>query len=95
MEDLIKKIIDFRDSRNWDDHDTPETLSKSIIIEAAELLENFQWGENISYNHQNVKDELADLLILILAMVHDLNLDVDTIIDDKLQKIAKKYPIKN
>jgi len=92
--DLIKKIIEFRDSRDWDKHDTPENLTKSIVIEAAELLENFQWGKD-SYDAQNVRDEIADLLILILALIHDLDLDINEIIEAKLKKIAKKYPIKN
>ncbi len=90
---LINKIIEFRDSRNWDQHDTPENLVKSIVIEAAELLEEFQWSGDIE-NFQNVKDEIADIAILLLALVHDLDLDFNKIIDEKLKKIAIKYPIK-
>ncbi len=93
MNNLIDKIISLRDSRGWDDHDTPENLVKSLVIEAAELLENFQWGET-SYDEQNVKDELADVLILALALVHDLNFDLNKIIEEKLAKIALKYPTK-
>jgi len=93
VNNLIDKIISLRDSRGWDDHDTPENLVKSLVIEAAELLENFQWGET-SYDEQNVKDELADVLILALALVHDLNFDLNKIIEEKLAKIALKYPTK-
>jgi len=92
LEKLIKKIIEFRDSRGWDEHDTPESLAKSILIESAELLENFQWGKT-SYDSKNVQDEIADILILVLALVHDLNLDLEEIILQKLVKIEEKYPL--
>jgi len=93
MDEIIKKIIDFRDARGWKDHDTPENLTKSIVIEASELLENFQWGP-VSYDEQNVKEELADILILSLALTHDLELDVESIITEKLKKNEVKYPLK-
>jgi len=93
MQELIDKIIAFRDSRGWDSSDTPEALVKSLVIEATELLENFQWGE-ASYDHENVKDELADILILLLALIHDLHLDPAELIDKKIVKIARKYPNK-
>lgn len=90
---LIDKVIKFRDSRGWNHHDTPENLVKSIVIEAAELLENYQWGSELG-DIQNVKDEIADITILLLALVHDLNLDLSNIVDEKLEKIAIKYPAK-
>ncbi|HKL47157.1 MAG TPA: hypothetical protein VJ878_00680, partial [Candidatus Izemoplasmatales bacterium] len=61
MKKLINDIIKFRDERGWKHHDTPSALAKSIIIEAAELLENYQW-EDVSPNMENVKEELADVL---------------------------------
>lgn len=94
LETLVKRIIDFRDQRNWDKTDKPEYLAKSIVIEAAELLENFQWGE-ISYNKENVEEELADVMIYAIAMAYDLGLDLEKIIDKKLNKNALKYPSKN
>ena len=92
MKDIIQKIIDFRDIRDWKKHDSPENLAKSIIIEAAELLENFQWNED-SFDEANVKEELADVLIYSLALVHDLGYELEEIIEDKLNKNAVKYPI--
>ncbi len=94
MDDLIKRIIDFRDSRKWNETDKPESIAKAISIEAAELLENFQWKSNVD-DLTNVKDELADILFLVLTLIHDLNLDVKEIIENKLEKIAEKYPQKN
>lgn len=92
MKDLIDKIIEFRDARDWKKHDSPENLAKSIIIEAAELLENFQWSDE-SFDEVNVKEELADVLIYSLALVHDMGYNLAEIIDEKLKKNAIKYPI--
>ncbi len=93
MKQLLNDIIKFRDNRGWRDHDTPQSLAKSIIIEAAELLENYQW-EDSTPNMENVKEELADVLIYSLAMVSDLGLDPETIIREKLEKNKIKYPEK-
>ena len=92
MKDLLNKIIAFRDVRGWKPYDTPETLAKSISIEAAELLENYQWPGQIP-NAENVKEELADVLIYTLAMVADMGLDPKQIIEEKLVKNAIKYPV--
>jgi NTP pyrophosphatase (non-canonical NTP hydrolase) len=92
MNSIIKTIIDFRDNRDWKKHDSPENLAKSIIIEAAELLENFQWDSE-SFDEVNVREELADVLIYSLALVHDLGYDLEEIIKEKLLKNAIKYPI--
>lgn len=92
MKEIIQKIIDFRDKRDWKKHDSPENLAKSIIIEAAELLENFQWNED-SFDEVNVREELADVLIYSLALVHDMGYELEEIIEDKLNKNAIKYPI--
>jgi NTP pyrophosphatase (non-canonical NTP hydrolase) len=91
MKQLLKRIIEFRDERGWRDHDTPEALDKSIIIEAAELLQNYQWPDEHP-NHENVKEELADVIIYALAMCADLGLDPETIIAEKLVKNMVKYP---
>jgi len=92
LKDILKKIIEFRDARDWKKHDSPENLAKSIIIEAAELLENFQWNDE-SFDEVNVKEELADVLIYSLALVHDMGYNLEEIIEDKLKKNAIKYPI--
>jgi NTP pyrophosphatase (non-canonical NTP hydrolase) len=92
LKDILNKIIEFRDARDWKKHDSPENLAKSIIIEAAELLENFQWNDE-SFDEVNVKEELADVLIYSLALVHDMGYNLEEIIEDKLKKNAIKYPI--
>ena len=91
MKKILQEIIEFRDKRGWKDHDTPQALAKSIIIEAAELLENYQW-EDSEPNMENVKEELADVLIYSLAMASDLGLNPEEIIREKLIKNKVKYP---
>lgn len=91
MKNILDEIIKFRDERGWREHDTPSSLAKSIIIEAAELLENYQW-EDSKPDLENVKEELADVLIYALAMVSDLGFDPEQIIREKLVKNKIKYP---
>lgn len=91
MKKLIDDIIKFRDERGWKHHDTPSALAKSIIIEAAELLENYQWEDECP-DTENVKEELADVLIYSIAMCADLGLNPEDIIREKLKKNAIKYP---
>lgn len=94
MDEILDLIIDFRNKRGWNLSDNPESLAKSIIIEAAELLENFQWG-NVSKNEENIREELADVLIYAIAFALDQGYDIKKIIEDKLEKNAIKYPEKN
>ncbi len=91
MKELLKKIIEYRDERGWKEHDTPQALAKSIIIEAAELLENYQW-EGQEPNLENVREELADVLLYALAMAADLGFDPEAIILEKMEKNNVKYP---
>lgn len=93
MENIINEIIDFRNKRGWEKSDNPENLAKSIIIEAAELLENYQWGAEHA-NLTNVKEEIADVLIYSIALAYDLGFNVEKIIKEKLVKNAIKYPEK-
>ncbi len=92
MNELVKKIIEFRNERGWETNDSYENLAKSIMIEAAELLENFQWGNN-HYDIENVREEIADVLIYTIALAHDFGFDIKDIINEKLNKNAVKYPI--
>lgn len=93
MNDIIEKVIKFRNDRGWESNDKPENLAKSIIIEAAELLENYQWGPDHA-DIENVKEEIADVLIYAIAMAYDLGFDIEKIIDEKLIKNEVKYPLK-
>jgi len=93
MEELKEKIIEFQQERDWKKFHTPENLAKSISIEAAELLEHFQW--NKEYNKDEVVDELADVLNYCILMADALNVDVKEIVLNKIEKNAIKYPKKS
>ncbi|MCK5761574.1 MAG: nucleotide pyrophosphohydrolase [Candidatus Izimaplasma sp.] len=93
MKKIIDEVIDFRDRRGWKNNDKPENLAKSIIIEAAELLENYQWGAEYA-DIQNVKEEIADVLIYSIAFAYDQGFDIEQIIREKLEKNSIKYPEK-
>lgn len=93
---LIQKIDDFRDERNWRPHHNPKDLAISLSIEASELLEAFQWRsseEAWEENQENIKEEIADVLIYALTLCSELNVDVEEIILDKIQKNGKKYTV--
>jgi NTP pyrophosphatase (non-canonical NTP hydrolase) len=91
MEELMKDLIKFQSEREWKQFHTPENLAKSISIEAAELLEHFQWNKD--YDKQEVVDELADVLTYCFFMADALEVNVKEIILNKLKKTAKKYPV--
>lgn len=77
--------------RDWSQFHTPENLAKSISIEAAELLECYQWGGRPVA--VDVQDELADVLTYCLLLVDRLGLDADGIVLEKLEKTKAKYPV--
>lgn len=92
MKEIIEKLIKFRDDRNWKQFHTPENIAKSIVLESAELLENFQWRNN-SEDIDNIKDEIADIMTYCLYMCEAYNLDIKDIINEKMTKNAEKYPV--
>ena len=88
----IERIRRFSEERDWDQFHIPENLAKSIVIEAAELLECFQWkGEDFDLQH--VKEELADVMVYTQNMLDQLGLDADEIINMKMDQNEKKYPV--
>ena len=91
MDDLKKELLMFQKERDWKKFHTPENLAKSISIEAAELLEHFQWQKE--YDETEVADELADVLIYCLYMADAMDFDVKEIILNKMEKNALKYPV--
>ena len=90
--ETIERIRRFTTDRDWDQFHSPENLAKSIVIEAAELLECFQWnGEG--YDGQHVKEELADVIVYVQDMLDKLGLDADEIVKMKMEQNEKKYPV--
>lgn len=92
----LEKINQFRDARNWRPFHNEKDLALSISIEAAELLELFQWKEYedvVKNNRERLEEELADVLIYSYMMADNLNFDIDDIIAKKLVKNNVKYPV--
>lgn len=90
--ETIERIRKFSDDRDWDQFHSPANLAKSISIEANELLECFQWDEE-HYNLEEVKEELADVLVYCRNMLDKLDLDEDEIVNAKMEQNERKYPI--
>jgi len=95
-EETIKKIMKFRDDRDWKQFHNPKDLAISISLEAAELLEIFQWsGTDVVRNEKKDKiaEELADVLVYCALMADTCELDMDEIVQKKMEMNSKKYPV--
>lgn len=88
----IERIRKFTEDRDWDQFHTPANLAKSIVIEAAELLECFQWSDE-EFDLQHVKEELADVMVYSQNLLDKLGLDADEIINMKMAMNEAKYPV--
>ena len=95
-EETINEILKFRDERDWKQFHNPKDLAISISLEAAELLEAFQWsGSDVSgeAKKDKIKEELADVFIYCVHMADACDLDIDQIVQEKLKKNNEKYPV--
>ena len=92
MDDIIKALTKFRDERNWKQFHTAENLAKSVVLESAELLENYQWG-NGNEDIDNVKDEIADIVSYCLLICEHYGFDLHTVLKNKIKKNKEKYPV--
>ena len=98
LKTLTKKVVAFRDERDWKQFHNPKDLALSLMLESAELLEIFQWKDAAatqqaaSTQKAALSDELADVLYYILLMAHDLQIDLPQALIAKLGKNAEKYP---
>jgi len=96
MDELINKIVSFRDERNWAQFHNPKDLAISLNLESSELLELFQWKsseETVEQKLPEIRDELADVLYYTLLMFHDMHLDPKEALLAKLRKNEEKYPV--
>jgi NTP pyrophosphatase (non-canonical NTP hydrolase) len=90
MKNLIKKLIEFRDKRNWQDFHTPERLSMAVQIEAGELASLFQWG--YEPDKYDVQGEIADVVIYCLYLCEKFDIDLEEAIKTKIDHNSIKYP---
>jgi len=100
LDELTKKIVAFRNARDWKQFHNPKDLAISLSLEASEVLEHFQWKSKeeiekyIKTNKKEIADELADVLYWVLLMSHDLNIDIEKASLLKLKENTRKYPVK-
>ncbi|MBQ6480630.1 MAG: nucleotide pyrophosphohydrolase [Anaerolineaceae bacterium] len=95
-QELIQEIISFRDARNWKQFHTPKDLAVSLSLEAAELLEVFQWSGTDLYCESKIdkiKEELADIFNYAVLMADACNLDINEIVREKIRRNNEKYPV--
>ncbi|MBU2043678.1 MAG: nucleotide pyrophosphohydrolase [Candidatus Omnitrophica bacterium] len=99
VKNIIEKIKKFRDDRDWMQFHDPKNMAVSIILEASELLEHFQWKtikeveEYAKQNQDEIKDEIADIALYLFEMADNLGVDLIDAMDKKLAKNEKKYPV--
>lgn len=99
VNEIVKKIINFRDARDWKQFHNPKDVSLSLVLEAGEVMEHFQWKDKkeiekyVKINKDDIGEELADVLYWILLMGHDLDIDVFDALDKKIKKNEEKYPV--
>ncbi len=101
MDELVKAVLAFRDERDWKQFHNPKDLAISITLEAAELLEHFQWktaGEVEAFlaadeNRRRLGAEMADILILLVSLADAAGLDLLEAARAKLRENAAKYPV--
>ena len=91
-QETIERIRKFTEERDWDQFHSPANLAKSIVIEAAELLECFQWSDE-EYDLKHIKEELADVMVYSQNLLDKLGLDADEIVNMKMTMNEEKYPV--
>ena len=91
MDEIRDALRKFNDDRDWEQFHTPENLAKSISIEAAELLECFQW--NSDYDREALCDEIADVMMYCIMLSDKIGADIKEEIFRKMKKNAEKYPV--
>lgn len=92
QKETIDRIRKFSEDRDWSQFHSPSNLAKSIVIEAAELLECFQWSDE-EFDLQQVKEELADVIVYSQNLLDKLGLDADEIVNMKMTQNEAKYPV--
>lgn len=99
IQHLTQKLIKFRDARNWKQFHNPKDVALSLTLEAAEVLEHFQWKNGYELDayikdHKNdIAEELADVFNWVLLLSSYLSIDIAKASEKKIKKNEKKYPV--
>jgi len=100
LKESTKKILNFRNARNWKQFHNPKDLAISLSLEASEVLEHFQWKSKeeiekyIKTHKEHIGEKLADVFAYLLLLSHELKVDLIDAADKKIKKNAEKYPVK-
>ena len=99
IRDITEKILQFRDERDWKQFHNHKDVALSLVLEATEVLEHFQWkslAEVEQYGKEckvELADELADVAVYLFELAHDLDINLPQAITQKMSKNAAKYPV--
>jgi NTP pyrophosphatase (non-canonical NTP hydrolase) len=99
LSDLQKRVVAFRDARDWKQFHNPKDVALSLVLEAAELMEHFQWktpqeiDEHLKNKNKEVGEELMDVLYWVLLSANDLGIDIEKAFNRKMAQNERKYPI--
>lgn len=97
--ELLAKLLVFRSEREWEQFHTPKNLSAALCVEAAELLEQFQWAKDseltelVESEREAIEHEIADVAILLSYLCHDLKISLSDVVRRKLELNRSKYPV--
>lgn len=96
--ELMAQLLAFRSERDWEQFHTPKNLSVALCIEAAELLEQFQWAKDselielVEREREPIENEIADIAIYLSYLCHDLKISLSDVVRRKLELNRSKYP---
>lgn len=100
LKQMTDKLVDFRDRRDWSQFHTPKNLALSLCIEAAELMECFQWKTDEEVNEYinseeriKLQEEIADVASYLLLLCNETGIDLYDALKDKIEKNGRKYPV--
>lgn len=97
--ELLARVLAFRAERDWAQFHNLRTLSASIALEAAELMEFTQWARDAEISaivrdkREDISREIADIVILVSYLVHDLGIDLEEVVSEKLEFNGQRYPV--
>lgn len=97
--ELIEALLEFRRARDWEQFHTVRNLASALSVEAAELLEHFVWSNDqqatqiLEERRAAVSSEVADIAILLTYLAHDLSIDLQAVVSEKITANEQKYPL--
>ncbi len=96
LKQLLAEILEVNETRQWRSFHTPKDLAISISLEASELLEHFQWRTSeiaLRERRMQIGSEVADVIIYTLLLAHDLEIDIESEVRQKLEVVKKRHPV--